>query len=65
MSKKVIAKIDPKTGKIEIKTEGYAGAECLEATKGLETGLGMDQGCAIPSEDMYKQPEQAQQKVGE
>jgi len=51
--KQIIAKIDPKTGKLSIKTEGFQGTECLEATKALEQGLGMDQGCSVPTSEMY------------
>lgn len=64
MSKKIIATIDRKTGGLTIKTEGYAGAECLEATKQLEQGLGMDQACAVPTEEMYKQPEDREKEIG-
>lgn len=42
MQKKIIATINKKTGAITIRTEGYNGAECLNATKKLEDGLGLN-----------------------
>lgn len=63
MSKKIIAVINKKTGALSITTEGYNGAECLEATKELEQGLGMDQGCSVPTQEAYK-IETNQQQVG-
>ena len=33
--------IDKTTGRITIAAEGFSGAECLEATKRLEQGLGL------------------------
>lgn len=64
MSKKIIAKIEKKTGKLTITTEGYSGPDCLEATKALEEGLGMDQACSVPTEEMYKVKEGEQQQIG-
>lgn len=58
--KRIIAKINKTTGAIEVKTEGYNGAECLEATKGLEQGLGLDQACAVPTSEMYNEEKQDQ-----
>jgi Protein of unknown function (DUF2997) len=40
--KKVIAKIDKKTGKLTLSTEGFSGEACLAATKKLREGLGID-----------------------
>lgn len=42
MGKKIIARINRKTGKLTIQTEGYSGAECLEATRKIREGLGID-----------------------
>lgn len=39
--KKITAKIDVRTGRVTIETEGYEGATCLAATKALEEGLGL------------------------
>jgi hypothetical protein len=61
--KRIIAIINKKTGELQIKTEGYNGAECLEATKGLEEGLGMNQACAIPTAEMFN-IEKNEQQVG-
>lgn len=63
MSKKIIAKINKKTGGLEIKTEGYSGGECEEATRQLEQGLGMDQACSVPTPEMYQQVEEKIQHV--
>jgi hypothetical protein len=63
MSKKIIAVINKKTGALSITTEGYNGAECLKATEELERGLGMDQGCSVPTQDMYN-VEKNEQQVG-
>lgn len=40
--KQIRCKISKKTGAVTIQTEGYAGASCLEATKKLESGLGIE-----------------------
>lgn len=42
MSKKVIAKINKKTGKLTLSTEGFSGEACLAATKKLREGLGIE-----------------------
>lgn len=63
MSKKIIAVINKKTGKLEIKTEGYSGGECLEATKALEHGLGMDQACAVPTAEMFQEPVEKEKEL--
>jgi hypothetical protein len=63
MSKKIKAKINRNTGQLSITTEGYAGAECLKATEELEKGLGMDQGCAVPTQEMFN-VEKNEQQVG-
>jgi Protein of unknown function (DUF2997) len=63
MSKKIIAKINKKTGALTITTEGYAGADCLKATEELEKGLGMNQGCSVPTQEMYN-VEKNEQQVG-
>lgn len=61
--KKVIAKIDKKTGKLTIETQGYTGDECYKATEGLEKSLGLDRACSVPTAEAYVQ-EQTNQQVG-
>ena len=61
--KKITATINKKTGELQIKTDGFSGPECLEATKQLEEGLGMNQACAVPTQEMYN-VEQKEQQVG-
>lgn len=39
--KKILIRIEKKTGKVTITPQGYTGSECLEATKKLEEGLGL------------------------
>ena len=63
--KKIIAKIDPKTGILSIETQGYKGQECYDATSELEKSLGMDRACAASTPEMYQQPEQQENKVSE
>jgi hypothetical protein len=64
MSKKIIATINKKTGEITIKTDGYAGAECLEATAGLERGLGMNPATCELTPEYWQQKQDEQQQVG-
>lgn len=62
--KKIITTIDRKTGGMSVKTEGYSGGECLEATKQLESGLGMDQACSIPTAEMHQEPVEKEKELG-
>lgn len=61
--KKIITTIDKKTGGMSIKAEGYQGPACIEATKPLQDGLGMDQACAIPTHEMYQAPAEEQKET--
>lgn len=63
MSKKIIYTINKKTGAHSVRTEGYHGPECLEATKPLEEGLGMNQACAVPTPEMYETPAEEQKET--
>jgi hypothetical protein len=56
--KRVIIRISPK-GEVTVKTEGYTGQECRQATKTLEETLGIVLS-DTPTGDMYKPPEQTQ-----
>lgn len=61
--KTIRIKIEKKTGKITISTEGYQGAECLAATKKLEDGLGLND----PDRELtdeYHQTTDEQQTLG-
>lgn len=63
MSKKIIALISKKSGKVTLTPEGYTGTDCLAATKPLEEGLGIKE----PERTMtaeYFQQEQQQQEIG-
>lgn len=61
MSKKIIAKINLKTGALTLSTEGYQGASCLEATRKLREGLGIE---AEPDKtpEFYQEEVQQQQQ---
>lgn len=63
MSKKITVTINKKTGGMQVKTEGYQGPACLEATKPLEEGLGMNQACAVPTAEMYEAPAEEQKET--
>lgn len=60
--KKIIASIDKATGRITIKTEGYAGADCLAATKALEDGLGLNTDACELSPEYYQQSQNEQEQ---
>lgn len=57
MAKKIVFRIDGKTGAATIKPEGYKGEECFTKTKGLEDGLGMKGQCELTPEN-FESPEQ-------
>lgn len=61
--KKIIYTINKKTGQHSIKAEGYQGPACIDATKPLQDGLGMDQACAVPHAEMYETPDQEQKET--
>ena len=52
--KKIIGRIDKKTGKLTLETVGFTGEACLLATKKLRDGLGIE---AEPEKtaDFYKE----------
>ena len=62
--KKVIAKINKKTGAITLQTEGFSGEGCLEATKKLRDGLRIEAE-PTPTPEYYQAEEQAQQQQGQ
>lgn len=64
MSKKIIYTINKKTGQHTVKAEGYQGPACIDATKTLQEGLGMDQACAVPTAEMYEAPEKEKEILG-
>ena len=53
--------IDRKTGGLSIKTEGYQGAECLEATKKFREQAGMNE--PEPTQEMYQERQEDKQRV--
>lgn len=63
MARKIVMKIDPKTGNCTVAPEGYTGDDCQKATKGLVDGLGMTGSCEL-TPDYYKASDETQQKVG-
>jgi len=62
--KRIIGKIDKRSGKITITTEGFEGATCLEATKKLEEGLGIKEPEREYKAEFYTTTEQEQQIGG-
>jgi len=52
--KKIIGRIDKATGKLTLETVGFTGEACLEATRKLREGLGIE---AEPEKtaDYYKE----------
>ena len=58
---KTIEIIVSATGEINLQTHGYAGRECLEATRQLETALGAKTGDRLTGE-FYRLPTQAQEQ---
>jgi DNA-binding transcriptional regulator LsrR (DeoR family) len=62
--KKIIHKIDPKTGRVEVKVEGVSGPGCQDLTKGIQQRLGMDQACAVPLPEMYQQEQEKEKELG-
>lgn len=61
--KKIIGRIDKKTGKMTLETVGFTGEACLEATKKLRDGLGIE---AEPEKtiDYYKEEVTQEQQQG-
>jgi len=61
--KKIIGRIDHKTGKMTLETVGFTGEACLEATRKLREGLGIE---AEPEKtaDYYKEEVTQQQEQG-
>lgn len=62
--KLISARIDKKTGKVTIETQGYEGASCLEATKALEEGLGLKDPERELTADYYKVETDNNQSIG-
>lgn len=62
--KKIISRIDPKTGVVSVKTEGFSGDECYKATEALEQKLGLDRACATPTPELYQEKQENEQQVG-
>lgn len=61
--KRIIHRIDPKTGKVEVKVEGVSGPGCYDLSKSIEDRLGMDRACSIPTAEMYQQVEEKEKEV--
>lgn len=61
MKKKIIGRINLKTGVLTLETEGYEGASCLEATRRLEEGLGMDVDMRDLKPEFYTGEQQVQE----
>lgn len=59
---KVIGRINKKTGAITIKTEGFNGEACLEATRKLRARLGIDKEPERTNE-YYIQPQTEDQSL--
>ena len=61
--KKIIARINKTTGAITLKTEGFSGEACLEATKKLREGLRIE---AEPEKtgEYYQTEDEAHQEQG-
>lgn len=61
--KKIIGRIDKATGKLTLETVGFTGEACLEATRKLREGLGID---AEPERtaDFYKEEVSQEQQQG-
>jgi hypothetical protein len=51
--KKIIAKINPKTGKVTMETQGFSGDECLKETEALKTKLGLHGGSCELTPEYY------------
>jgi hypothetical protein len=62
--KTIRAKINKKTGKVTIETEGYEGATCLDATKKLEEGLGLKEPDRELKQEFYVEQSDTQQIGG-
>lgn len=61
--KKILGRINKKTGQMTLSTEGFTGEACLEATRKLREGLGIE---AEPERtaDYYKEEVTQQQEQG-
>jgi hypothetical protein len=61
---KTIEIIVSPTGEVNLQAHGYAGRECLAATRQLEAALGLKTGDHLTN-DFYRLPAQAQQRQQE
>jgi valyl-tRNA synthetase len=65
MSSKFIKfRINKKTGALTLQTEGFQGAECLEATKKIVEDLGLTGEVEKTTEFYQEQPVEQQQNLG-
>jgi hypothetical protein len=64
--KKIIAKINPKTGKVTLETQGFSGDECLKETEALKTKLGLHGGSCELTPEYYttKQTHDSNAEIG-
>lgn len=62
--KQIICTIKKATGAVSVKAEGYAGPSCLEATKELESKLGLVDAQREETHEMHITEEQRQQLGG-
>ena len=60
MSQRVIEVLVSPTGEVTIQTKGYAGSECLEASRSLEQALGVVTGEKRTAEFYQTVPAQQQ-----
>lgn len=62
--RKIIHRIDPKTGKIEVRVEGVSGPGCYDLTKNIEQRLGMDRACSVATPEMFQEPAEREKELG-
>lgn len=62
--KKIIHRIDTKTGKVEVKVEGVSGPGCYDLSKSIEDRLGMDRACSVPTAELYREPAEKEKEIG-
>lgn len=56
--KKIICRINNRTGAMTIRAEGFSGEECLKATAPLEKGLGLRDATQELTPEFYQTAEQ-------
>lgn len=58
--KKIIARINKRTGAVKISTEGYAGADCLKATEQIRKDLGIGDEAVEKTDDYYRSEQEVE-----